>query len=157
MTNVSIRQADPADANNITFMVGELLGEIMAVIGEAAFHFDADDTRQRLEGFLANDTYTVFIAEQANTAIGFIALTECYALYTEGAFGIIPEFFVRPDFRSQQIGLALITQAKSYACERGWKRLEVTTPPLPEFDKTLAFYQREGFSIAGGRKMKWLI
>jgi hypothetical protein len=37
---------------------------------------------------------------------------------------------------------------------KGWRRLEVTTPPLPQFDGTMAFYQREGFSIAGGRKLK---
>jgi len=36
----------------------------------------------------------------------------------------------------------------------GWKRLEVTTPPLPQFDNTLAFYEREGFAITGGRKLK---
>jgi hypothetical protein len=30
----------------------------------------------------------------------------------------------------------------------------VTTPPLPPFEKTLAFYEREGFAIAGGRKLK---
>lgn len=33
-------------------------------------------------------------------------------------------------------------------------RLEVTTPPLPQCDRTLAFYRREGFGISGGRKMK---
>jgi hypothetical protein len=40
---------------------------------------------------------------------------------------------------------------------RGWKRLEVTTPPLPQFEKTLAFYEREGFAITGGRKLKVLL
>ncbi len=30
----------------------------------------------------------------------------------------------------------------------------MTTPPLPPFEKTLAFYEREGFAIAGGRKLK---
>ena len=34
------------------------------------------------------------------------------------------------------------------------KGLEVTTPPLPQFDKTLAFYEREAFAITGGRKLK---
>lgn len=28
------------------------------------------------------------------------------------------------------------------------------TPPLPHFDKTLAFYEREGFAVTGGRKLK---
>jgi hypothetical protein len=25
---------------------------------------------------------------------------------------------------------------------------------LPQFDRTLAFYEREGFAISGGRKLK---
>lgn len=83
-----------------------------------------------------------------------IALYESYALYAEGAFGTIPELYVRPGFRSKELGFQLIAQAKSFGRSRGWKRLEVTTPPLPEFDKTLAFYEREGFAITGGRKLK---
>ncbi len=39
---------------------------------------------------------------------------------------------------------------------RGGNRLEATTPPLPQFDKTLAFYVREGFFVTGGRKLKTL-
>ena len=72
---------------------------------------------------------------------------------TEGAFGIIPELYVRPEYRSRKLGTCLIEQAKLYGTERGWGRLEVTTPPLPWFDRTLAFYQSAGF-IAGGRKLK---
>lgn len=45
-------------------------------------------------------------------------------------------------------------QAKYFGISRGWTRLEVTTPPLPQFDKTLAFYERQGFAISGGRKLK---
>jgi hypothetical protein len=30
----------------------------------------------------------------------------------------------------------------------------VTTPPLPVFDRTLRFYQSNGFEVAGGRKLK---
>ena len=44
--------------------------------------------------------------------------------------------------------------AKGIGRLKGWTRLEVTTPPLPEFDRTLAFYQQQGFSISGGRKLK---
>jgi hypothetical protein len=35
--------------------------------------------------------------------------------------------------------------------------LEVTTPPLPQFDIALAFYERESFEITGGRKLKVLL
>ena len=44
--------------------------------------------------------------------------------------------------------------AASFAFEKGWSRIEVTTPPLPEFGRTLRFYEANGFSVTGGRKLK---
>ena len=79
---------------------------------------------------------------------------ESYALYAEGAFGTIPELYVRPEYRGNALGLRLVSEVKSFGSSRGWTRLEVTTPPLPQFERTLAFYEREGFAIAGGRKLK---
>ncbi|WP_409409546.1 GNAT family N-acetyltransferase [Acidithiobacillus ferriphilus] len=76
------------------------------------------------------------------------------ALYAEGAFGTIPELYVRPEYRTNGLGLRLVSQAKFFGASRGWTRLEVTTPPLPQFDRTLAFYEREGFAISGGSKLK---
>jgi len=32
--------------------------------------------------------------------------------------------------------------------------LEVTTTPLPQFDKTLVFYERKDFTIIGSRELK---
>ena len=58
------------------------------------------------------------------------------------------------DVCDKGVGAALLAQARRLGQSRGWRRLEVTTPPLPQFDRTLAFYQREGFSISGGRKLK---
>ncbi len=136
-------------------MVGELLAEIMNAIGVKAFNFDLADTTIRLKNFLANEKYFVFVARSgsANPA-GFIALYESYALYAEGAFGTIPELYVRPEYRANRLGFRLLSRAKAFGASRSWTRLEVTTPPLPQFDRTLAFYEREGFSISGGRKLK---
>ena len=86
--------------------------------------------------------------------LGFLALYESFALYAEGSFGTIPELFVRPAYRSNGVGAALLLEAKRMGQAKGWRRLEVTTPPLPQFDRTLAFYQQQGFSISGGRKLK---
>lgn len=83
-----------------------------------------------------------------------MSLYESYALYSEGAYGTIPELYVRPDYRHKNIGKSLLECAMNFAKEKGWKRLEVTTPPLPQFDKTLSFYQANGFEISGGRKLK---
>jgi GNAT superfamily N-acetyltransferase len=153
--NITIQRATINDAHEVAVMVGELLSEIMSTIGIQAFNFSLDETTARLKNFIDREKYFVFVAQSENAGlVGFIALYESHALYAEGAFGTIPELFVRPGFRSQNVGLRLVEQAKTFGNSRGWKRLEVTTPPLPQFDKTLAFYEREGFTITGGRKLK---
>lgn len=151
---MQIRAAGVSDIPEVAAMVGELLVEIMAAIGEQAFNFDLAATVDRLGTFIKQQKYFVFVAWDGEMPAGFVALYESYALYAEGAFGTIPEFYVRPAYRSQELGLQLLSTAKAFGCERGWRRLEVTTPPLPQFDRTLAFYQREGFAISGGRKLK---
>lgn len=157
-TGITIQQASLSDAHDIAVMVGELLNEIMSNMNISFFNFNLQETTDRLADFIAQGKYCVFIANNTKSEpIGFIALFEGYALYAEGAFGTIPELFVRPDFRSQGIGKRLLERAKKFGIERGWKRLEVTTPPLPQFDKTISFYEREKFEITGGRKLKVLL
>jgi len=153
---LNIHRAGVADADEITTLTGELLHEIMQLVGIPAFQFDPAATRKRLRDYLQQEKYVVFIARSPADAgmLGLISLCEAYALYAEGSYGIIPEFYVRPDRRSGGLGRELLDAAKSYGRERGWQRLEVTTPPLPQFDRTLSFYTREGFSITGGRKLK---
>jgi len=149
-----VRRAINQDAPQIAEMVGELLAEIMSAIGIQAFNFDLSATIHRLGQFIDQEKYFVFVACDGTSPVGFISLYESYALYAEGAFGTIPELYVRPPYRSTRLGLKLISQAKIFGQSRNWTALEVTTPSLPQFDKTLAFYEREGFSISGGRKLK---
>lgn len=150
-----IDRATAADAPAVAVLAGELLGEIMTSIGIPAFNFELEATTGRLRDYLAQEKYFVFVARDADgTLAGFIALIESYALYAEGAFGTIPEFYVRPQWRNNSVGRYLVGRAVAFGTTRGWTRLEVTTPPLPEFARTLAFYEREGFSISGGRKLK---
>lgn len=152
---VTITRAVAGDARAIAEMVGELLVEIMDAIGERAFHFDLEETVVRLTDFLGDGKYVVFVARGSDgDPAGFVALYESFSLYAEGAFGTIPELYVRPLLRNAGLGLRLVAAARAYGAERGWTRLEVTTPPLPQFGRTLAFYEREGFSISGGRKLK---
>jgi len=151
----TIRRATTGDAQEVAVMVCELLNEIMSAIGVQAFNVDLAETASRLKDFLESEKYFVLVARNGSgVPAGFIALCESYALYAEGAFGTIPELYVRPEHRKIGLGLDLVSQAKAFGVSRGWTRLEVTTPPLPQFDRTLAFYEREGFAISGGRKLK---
>lgn len=153
---IHIDNARSEETTILATMVGELLQEIMTVIGEKAFGFDQDATAARAQSWMRDGTYRVLLArnEEGGKPLGFLALYEGYALYAEGAFGTIPELFVRPAHRSSGVGAALVEEAKHVGRSKGWTRLEVTTPPLPQFERTVAFYQRHGFSISGGRKMK---
>ncbi|MFO0701738.1 MAG: GNAT family N-acetyltransferase [Nitrospira sp.] len=151
---VHIARAEIQDAETIATMVGELLHDIMAAVQDKAFGFHHADTVKRARTWMQEGLYTVLLAHMDSKPVGFLALYESYALYTEGVYGTIPEFYVRSPHRSQGIGSALLAEAKQMGRVRGWKRLEVTTPPLPEFDRSLIFYQRNGFTISGGRKLK---
>jgi GNAT superfamily N-acetyltransferase len=144
-----IDHAQADDAPIIAQMVGELLREIMAAIGTQAFSFHQEETEARARSWMTDGKYRVVLARDAD-----LALYESFALYAEGSFGTIPELFVRPAYRSNGVGAALLLEAKCMGQAKGWRRLEVTTPPLPQFDRTLAFYQQQGFSISGGRKLK---
>ena len=155
LDDITIRRAITTDAHSVGVLVGELLHEIMTLIGIKVFNFNLKETVLRLDDFIESEKNFVFVAQTGdNNLIGFLSLYEGYALYTEGAFGTIPELYVKPDYRSKKVGHDLLKHAKSFGNYRNWSRLEVTTPPLPEFDKTLSFYEREGFTITGGRKLK---
>ncbi|NTU53392.1 MAG: GNAT family N-acetyltransferase [Chlorobiaceae bacterium] len=139
-------------------MVDELLSEIMDTIGVQSFDVASEETVSRLLDFFETGRYMVFAAfDGSDKAVGFIALYESCALYAGGVFGTIPELYVHPEFRSLGIGQRLVKAAVRFGKSLCWKRLEVTTPPLPEFDRTLAFYEQEGFEVTGGRKLKVLL
>jgi GNAT superfamily N-acetyltransferase len=154
--NLRIDHAQPSDAPIIAQMVGELLREIMAMIGTSSFGFHQEATEARARSWMTSGKYSALLARDRAQPepLGLLALYESYALYSEGAYGTIPEFYVRQPYRSQGVGTGLLSEAKRIGQSKGWRRLEVTTPPLSQFDGRLSFYRREGFSISGGRKLK---
>jgi GNAT superfamily N-acetyltransferase len=157
--SVRIELAHPEDAAALAVMVGELLQEISDRIGVELFEYDLQTSIDRARHLMRKGIYQGFLARVEGTGeeVGFVTLTEVHTLYAGGAFGVIPEMYVKPAYRCEGIGEALIRQAKALGTERGWTRLETTTPPLPEFERALRFYEWQGFAITGGHKMKALL
>jgi len=121
--------------------------------------FDVNDAlaTSLCEQYIANGQYHVLAAHYEDRIIGFGSLCESHSLYAEGTFGILQEFYVLPEYRSHNVGQLLIDKIATYAKQKNWKRLELCTPPVPEFDRTVAFYKDNGFEITGGYKMKRII
>jgi GNAT superfamily N-acetyltransferase len=152
--NLVVTQATASQAVAIAKMAIALTDEISEQMKAQHFELDSDETARRCAELLSNGKYIVLLATADNQQVGFVGMSEGYALYANGAIGTLQEFYVMPSFRSITIGTALIDAVKAYARERGWRRLEVCTPPLPEFDASLRFYSKNGFEVTGGRKMK---
>lgn len=152
---IMIGQAEANDSPVLAVLVSELHDEMVSKIAGNAHRFSLLDTLKRAQNFMEQGVYFVFLAREATrgTEIGFIALYENLARYTEPFSGTIPEFYVRHDYRSFGIGTRLLEEAKRFALLKGWARLEVATPAILEYERILRFYQRHGFSLQGGRKL----
>ncbi|CAG7635800.1 GNAT family N-acetyltransferase [Paenibacillus allorhizosphaerae] len=153
---IRIERAAVPDSVNITRLFEALIAEITERTGAPTPLFSLSGTAEKCKSYLETGIYTVWMATDrlSGRAVGFLSLCESHALYADGAFGIIQEFYVEPEYRSRGVGARLLAAAQAYGKTCGWKRLEVVTPPLPFFQRTVLFYERNGFEKTGGAKLK---
>lgn len=151
---INFRVATANDADVIGSLVVDLTAEICELTNVAHFDIDLSGTVERCKKLINDGHYAAIIATHNDTAIAVVTMSETYALYAGGKIGVIQEFYVSPDFRASGLGSMLIEQVKTYGNKQEWSCLELCTPPLPEFERTLNFYQKNGLSAVGGRKMR---
>jgi len=89
-------------------------------------------------------------------AIGVATLSESWAAYAGGRYGILNEMYVVPEHRSRQVGARLIAAVRAHGRKRGWRRLDVTAPESPRWDRSRRFYESLGF-VFTGPKLKLLL
>jgi GNAT superfamily N-acetyltransferase len=144
---VTIRRAQmkdaPAIARLVEALLTELSGEEVAPMGPVA--------RQ----LLAGQQVIGLLAEADRRAVGVMMLNRCAAIYAGGGFGEISELYVEPAFRSRGVAADLLKYAREVARREDWTRLEVGAPAQPDWARTLAFYEREGFAQIGPR-LRWV-
>jgi len=148
---------DKSQSKEIAKLAVCLTNEIIERTGIQHFDVDVPLATSLCETYVSKGLYQVMAAFDGNKIIGFGAMCESHSLYAEGSFGIIQEFYVMPDYRSKEVGKSLIEEIVKFAKEQEWKRLELCTPPVPEFHRTVDFYQSNGFEITGGYKMRYEI
>lgn len=153
-TRYHLRWADAQDAETVTNLVQQLLSEISQQIGKDAFKVDAASTTHTVRRWLEQGHYQALLAYDDEQPVGVATIAQSHALYAGGMIGIIQEFYVAAGLRSGGLGAQMLDRVGELARRRNWFALELCTPPLPEFDRTLSFYQKHDFQAVGGRKMR---
>ena len=152
--DIHFRVATIKDAEIIGTLVVELTNEICKLTKASHFDIDLNGTIQQCIELIHKGHYCAIIGEYNNKPIAVVTMTETYALYVKGKIGVIQEFYISPNFRASGIGSLLIEQVKMHGKNNDWSCIELCTPPLPEFERTLNFYQSNGLKPVGGRKMR---
>lgn len=157
MDEVRVVSAGPGQAGLVAGLVADLLGEIVSRTGQPHFQVDVAALAETAAGLLEEGRLLAFLALRGAESVGVATLSPGCALYAGGATATLTELYVRPGERALGVGSKLLDAVTALAREKGWRRVEVTTPPLPAFDATLAFYQGRGFVVAGGKKLCTII
>lgn len=152
--NINFREGTVKDAETIGALVVALTNEISELTNAKHFDIDLEVTVKRCQELISDGHYMAIIGEYENKGIAVVTLTETYALYAGGKIGGIQEFYVSPEYRASGVGSMLIKQVQTYGQRQNWSCIELCTPPLPEFEQTLNFYQKNGLMPVGGRKMR---
>jgi len=144
-----VREAVANDIDGVGIAVEELLLELG---GKPPFAVALRDTI----GELIDDPQlgALLVAESADGAIvGFLGASWQTAVRIPGRYGLIQELWVRPDWRSRDVGAGLLAALSELAVERGVARIEVGLPSerFAELGATEAFYARNGFEPIGMR------
>jgi GNAT superfamily N-acetyltransferase len=146
---IRIEMAKPADSEMVGDLVYSLLHELFS---EQSHLFPIEKLKKAAaELLLPGSGVWSFLAMIENEVVGMINLNECSAIYAGGKFGEITELYVKPEFRSQDIGEKLLLRAKEFAKERAWEIIEVGAPDIPRCQRTVNFYLKNGFSEVGPR------
>jgi GNAT superfamily N-acetyltransferase len=144
---IKIEKAVVDSSSPVFDLVEKLLAELRDE-GEDFSRLDRDRILAALNE--APQRFVAFMAYNENhQPIGIITLAEGFAFYAGGNFGIINELYITPDHRSQKVGQQLLNKVKEYGRRKGWQRIDVTAPPGDRWRRTVAFYEREGFTFTG--------
>lgn len=144
-----IRTATPADYEAVGLLTWDLLYELSAdwVAEHSKESFVETSKRLLSEGI----NFWALVVEFDDEIIATLNINQCAAIYAGGAFGEISEFYIKPEFRSKGVGARLIEAAKAFGADKGWPILEVGAPSADDWQRTIDFYLKNGFTLIGPR------
>ncbi|WP_226648597.1 GNAT family N-acetyltransferase [Microbulbifer variabilis] len=137
-------------------VVAHLIAKLLTVLVGHKRKINAEQLAEASSKLLAgNSGFNAFLYYVEGNPVAVITVSRSAAIYAGGFYGVIEEFYVEPEYRSQSIGKRLLDRVIQFSGEQGWSRLEVSTPEKEKWKRTEDFYRREGFSgNSNGERLK---
>ncbi|MDX2226966.1 MAG: GNAT family N-acetyltransferase [Verrucomicrobiae bacterium] len=108
--------------------IPELLGMMRDFYAHEKIPFSAARSQRLLTHLLTNPQKgEVLRVADSGVTVGYLIVTGSYSLEFGGSFGLLDEFYLRPEFRGQGLAPIILRQTAARARRRGMKalRLEV--------------------------------
>ncbi len=131
---ISVRPAEPADAEPVSVLMVEL-----------GYSGDARLYRDRLRDFAASPDDHVLVATAGDQVIGAVSLHFMPFFHLAGRICRLTAFVVAEGQRGRGAGRRLVAAAEDLARAHGCVRLDVTSGERPARAGAHAFYGRMGF------------
>ncbi len=149
MSDIKIIKATINDAKTVADLIAELLIDFNKK-SNSNFIVDKTNLEKTTRNLIIRNNYGAFIAYGSNNnPKGLITVSESFAVYNGGDFGVITEFYVDRNSRSTGIGQLLLNHVVDFSKSMNWNKIEVGAPNAEEWPRTINFYERNGFKQKG--------
>lgn len=149
MKEIKVLKASIKEVKTVVNLVAELLVDFNNRNG-GNFIIDKDHLEKTTRKLIIRKNFGAFIAyDSENKPKGLITISEAFAIYNGGDFGVITELYVDRNSRSEGIGKLLLQSAFDFSDAMNWEKVEVGAPNAEEWPRTIEFYKRNGFKQKG--------
>ena len=149
---ITIRRAEPGDAQALVELAGEVGGEEGAWLLTTAEWRSITDERRYLRAVRRHPDAAVYLAEDGDAVVGRLSLAR--DVHPASAHVADLGLMVAATHRRRGVGRALLDQAVAWAESAGVRKLELHVFPWNE--PAIALYDSFGFEREGLRKGHYL-
>jgi GNAT superfamily N-acetyltransferase len=149
MNEIRVIKASINEVKTVVDLVAELLIDFNNK-SNSNFVVDKNNLEKITRNLIIRKNFGAFIAyDSGNIPKGLITISEAFAIYNGGDFGVITELYVDRKSRSNGIGKLLLQSVFDFSDSMDWTKIEVGAPNADEWPRTLEFYKSNGFKQKG--------
>ena len=149
MSEIRVIKASVNEVKTVVDLVAELLMDFNKK-NNSNFIVDKDKLEKTTRKLIIRTNFGAFIAyDSENIPRGLITISEAFAIYNGGDFGVITELYVDRKSRSNGIGKLLLQNVFDFSDSMNWTKIEVGAPNADEWPRTIEFYKSNGFKQKG--------